>query len=195
MKVINKKIIFAHCFSCALTLLMFLTFFFSPQNVSSQVSQEASRLLRIARIQVLGQQIDPHEFNLQLLNGGNVSLANYTGKVIILNFWATWCPPCLAEMPSMELLYQRYKSAGLEILAVNIRERYDTVNLFIQNKKHTFPVPLDINGSVSSTYGIEAIPTSFIIDRRGKIIGKLIGSIQWDTPQVLAAFEALLNSR
>jgi len=189
MNFIKKKFIFTF------SLLLFFPLFFLTQNVSAQVSQEASRLLKTARIQVLDQQIEPYEFNLQILSRGNASLANYKGKVIILNFWATWCPPCRAEMPSMELLYQRYKDAGLEILAVNVRERASSVFQFIRSNNYTFPVLLDNDGNVSSAYGIEAFPTSFIIDRRGKIIGRLIGSIQWDTPQVIAAFDALLNSR
>ena len=169
-------------------------FFLLPQHINAQVSQEAERLLRNARIQVFDQKTDPRDFTLQLLSGTNATLSSYRGKVVILNFWATWCPPCRAEMPSMETLYQRYKDQGLEMLAVNLGENTSTVQQFIQRNGYTFPVLLDRERKSGSLYGIEAIPTTFILDRQGKIIGRIVGSIHWDTPQVFAAFEALLNS-
>ena len=169
-------------------------FIFFPQQVNAQISSETERLLRAARITVLNQSADPHDFTLSFLNGGSGTLSDYKGKVVILNFWATWCPPCRAEMPSMETLYQRYKDQGLEMLAVNLRENNAVVRQFIRNGGYTFPVLMDNDGRTGNTYGIEAIPTSFIIDRDGKIIGRLVGSIYWDTPQVFAAFEALLKT-
>jgi len=166
-----------------------------PQQVNAQVSDEALRLLRIARIQVFTQRTEPRDFTLQLLSGGNAALSSYRGNVVILNFWATWCPPCRAEMPSMETLYQRYRNQGLEILAVDIRETTNTVRQFISTNGFSFPVLLDLDGRVSVNYGVEAIPTTYIIDREGKMIGRIVGSIHWDTPEVFAAFEALLRSR
>jgi peroxiredoxin len=80
------------------------------------------------------------------------------------------------------------------MLAVNLRENNNTVRQFINRYRYTFPVPLDLDGRVGSSYGIEVIPTTFIIDREGKIIGRIVGSIYWDTPQVIAAFDALLKS-
>jgi len=159
-----------------------------------EITNETANLLRSAKIHVLDQTANPVNFTLPLLGGGNAELSSYKGKIVILNFWATWCPPCRAEMPSMETLYQRFKNEGLEILAVDIGEDTGTVRNFIQNSKYTFPVLLDSSGRVSRTYGIQAIPTSFILDRGGKIIAKVTGSIHWDTPQAFSAFEALLTA-
>ena len=167
---------------------------FLPQQIEAQVSPEAARLLRNARITVYDQQTNARDFTLPLLNGENVSLSSYKGKVVLLNFWATWCPPCRDEMPSMETLYQRFKDEGLEMLAVNLRENSSTVQQFIQSNKYTFPVMLDSAGRIGGIYGVRAIPTTYIIDREGKIAGQLVGSIHWDTPQVIAAFDALLKS-
>ena len=164
-----------------------------PQQINAQVSEELTRLFRQARIQTVNQRMEPHDFTLQLLGGGNTTLSSLRGKVVVLNFWATWCPPCRVEMPSMETLYQRYKDQGLEMLAVNLRENRNVVQQFIQRYGYTFPIPLDLDGMVSSRYGIEAIPTTFIIDRDGVIIGRVVGSIYWDTPQVFAAFDLLLS--
>lgn len=162
-------------------------------QADTQVSNNMDHLFRDARIQALNQQIEPRDFTLQLLNGDNITLSSLKGKVVILNFWATWCPPCREEMPSMEKLYQQYKDQGLEMLAVNLRENRNTVQQFIQQNGYTFPVPLDLNGRVGSMYGISSIPTTFIINREGMIIGRVVGSIYWDTPQVFALFDALLQ--
>ena len=169
--------------------------FFIPQLAKAQVSTEAEKAFRDAGLTLLNKRQEPVDFTLPLLNGGNAALSSYKGKVIILNFWATWCPPCRAEMPSMETLYQRLKSRGLELLAVDLDEDKASVQQFIRNGRFTFPVLLDEGGKIGSKYVISAIPTSFIIDREGKIVGKVIGSISWDNPKVIAAFEALLKSR
>ncbi|MDR2542561.1 MAG: TlpA family protein disulfide reductase [Treponema sp.] len=171
-----------------------LFFILLPQLLNAQVSADASRLLRAARIQVLNQPENAQDFTLQMLNGERVSLSSYRGKVVFLNFWATWCPPCRQEMPSMEVLYQRYKEHGLEMLAVNLRENPNEVRQFIQENGYTFPVLLDLDGRVGARYGVRGIPTTLIIDRQGRIIGRLVGSIYWDTSQVFEAFEALLNN-
>jgi len=178
-----------YLFLCSLFII------YSPQKTYAQVSAEAARLLNKVRIQVLNQRTDSRDFTLPLLDGSSASLSSYKGKVVILNFWATWCPPCRSEMPSMETLYKRFKDQGLEILAVDIGENLNTVQQFIKTKNYTFPVMLDSKSQISGIYGIEAIPTTFIIDRDGKIIGRVTGSIHWDTAQVFSAFEALLKSR
>jgi len=168
---------------------------FLPPLAEAQVSPEAERAFLEAKIRIVKDRKEPANFTLPLLNGGNAALSSYRGKVVILNFWATWCPPCRAEMPSMETLYQRLKNQGLEILAVDIGEDAAAVQQFTRNNHYTFPVLLDRERTASSPYGITAIPTSFIIDREGKIIAMIVGSIRWDDPKVIAAFDALLKSR
>ncbi len=181
------------------TLPAILTFctvllFFLPHQTQAQVSPEAERALRDAKINVLERRTEPRDFSLPFLDGKNVSLSSYRGKVVLLNFWATWCPPCRAEMPSMETLYRRFNNQGLEILAVDVGEDTLMVQRFIRSGGYTFPVMLDNDNKVSSVYGIEAIPTTYIIDREGKIIGRVIGSIMWDNQKVIAAIDALLKS-
>ncbi|MCL2210449.1 MAG: TlpA family protein disulfide reductase [Treponema sp.] len=168
-------------------------FFLLPQLSFAQVSEDIARLLKNAKIQVYSKTADMEDFTLPLLNGENITLSSLKGKTVILNFWATWCPPCRAEMPSMDTFYKRYKDKSLEILAVDIGENINTVRQFIQKNNYSFPILLDTTRRISSIYGIEAIPTTYIIDRQGKIIGRVVGSIYWDTPQVYAAFDKLLN--
>jgi len=190
-----KRIPVFMIFSILILCFIFLSCFpnKAQAQVQAQLPEETISLLRSARIQPLSQPEDPHNFSLQTLDGAISTLSAYKGKVVILNFWATWCPPCRVEMPSMETLYQRYKNRGLEMLAVNLQENPDAVRSFIQEHGYTFPIPLDRNGAVGSRYGISAIPTSLIIDKEGKIIGRVVGSIYWDTPQVFDVFEALLR--
>jgi len=174
-------------------VFFFCMIFLVPRYLEAQVSPEAEKAFREAKIRILKERKEPINFNLPLLNGGNVSLSSYKGKVVILNFWATWCPPCRAEMPSMEILYQRLKSRGLEILAVDIGEGEDAVRQFIKNNRYTFPVLLDKDTRIGTQYGVSAIPTTFILDRQGKIISMIVGSIEWNNPKVITAFEALLK--
>ena len=149
-----------------------------------------------AGLPLLKQKVSPRDFTLQAAqksSGETLSLSALRGKVVFLNFWATWCGPCRSEMPSMEALYSRYREKGLEILAVNCGEEKEQVLAFMTNNGLSFPAALDSDGKVSGNYGIQAIPTSFIIDREGKIIARLVGSIDWDTAKMRAAMERLLQ--
>ncbi|MDR0586891.1 MAG: TlpA family protein disulfide reductase [Treponema sp.] len=123
---------------------------------------------------------------------GSTRLEDYRGKVLFLNLWATWCGPCRSEMPSMEKLYRRFRDKGLEILAVNIQEQKADVEAFMRRNKLNFPVVLDEDGRIARQYGVTGIPTSYILDRQGRVILRLVGSINWDDPKIFVAFEALL---
>jgi thiol-disulfide isomerase/thioredoxin len=147
-----------------------------------------------AGLPVTGEKLDPIDFTLPLLSGANQKLSDLKGKVVFLNFWATWCPPCRQEMPAMETLYRRFKSQGFEILAVDCQEESRDVSAFMRRNGLSFPAALDTSGAVSSYYGIEAIPTTYILDRSGKIILKVVGSLNWNNPKIIAAFETLIKS-
>ena len=164
-----------------------------PYFACSQNSSKIQEAFKGTSIRILDKPRDPIDFRLPLLNGEMVSLSDYKGKVVLLNFWATWCPPCRVEMPSMETLYHHFKDQGFEILAVNLGEDAAHVQQFMDNNNHTFPVLLDRDEKVGALYGIRAIPTSYIIDRSGKIVGSLSGAIYWDRPDVISAFETLLK--
>jgi peroxiredoxin len=117
------------------------------------------------------------DFTLTNLDGQTVQLSDYKGKKIILNFWATWCPPCKDEMPDMELFYKE-NGKGVEILAVNLRDRErsnDAIENFIKDIGITFPILLDEKGEVTKAYKVLTIPTSFFIDTKGIIQYHYIG--------------------
>ena len=146
-----------------------------------------------AGIRTLREPVAPIVFSLPLIGGGNQSLQSLKGQVVVLNFWATWCPPCRQEMPSMERLYTRFRDQGLVLLGVDIRESRESVAAFVKEYGLSFPIALDFSGITSGQYGIQAIPTTYIINRSGNIIAQVIGSIEWDTPAALEAFELLLK--
>ena len=156
-----------------------------PQNIA-QAFQKAG-------VPVLRQKGPAPDFSLNTPGGKAMRLSELKGSVVFLNFWATWCGPCRTEMPSMEALYARLKSRGLEILAVDVQERPLDVENFFREFKLSFPALLDSSGRISMLYNITAFPTTFILDREGNIIARLVGSINWNTPEMLAAFETLLE--
>ncbi len=134
------------------------------------------------------------DFIMQTLDGKKVSLADFTGKYILMNFWATWCGPCKVEMPSLEALHNKFKSRNFAVLAVsNDIFGAKVVKPFVEAHKMSFTVSLDQDLEVSSRYGVVSLPTTFLIDPSGVIIGVLNGAEDWANAETLNYFEGLLN--
>jgi cytochrome c biogenesis protein CcmG/thiol:disulfide interchange protein DsbE len=133
------------------------------------------------------------DFAVTDLNGQAVRLSGYRGQVVLLNLWATWCPPCREEMPSMERLWQRFRGKGFVLLAVSQDEEGATaVAPFVKNHQLTFPVLVDPDHQVGDRYGVWGYPESFLIDREGHVVERVIGPRDWSSPQQIAAIERLL---
>ena len=134
-------------------------------------------------------------FSLKNLAGSEVSLDQLKGKYLLINFWATWCGPCKVEMPSLQALYERFKSEKFEVLAIsNDLFGEKVVRPYVEANHFAFPVLLDQNLKVSHKYGVVSLPTSFLVDPEGKIIGVLNGAINWEDPDTLLYFESLLKN-
>jgi len=161
---------------------------------NKKIPAAVTKAFKDAGIQAVSEGIEPVDFTITMLDGTIVNLAQLKGKVVFLNFWATWCGPCRSEMPSMEAVYQKLKDKGLEIMAVNLGDSRKEVSEFMNNYKLNFPVGLDEKKLTGMYYHIQAIPTTYIIDRRGLIIARLVGSINWNTPKVIAALESALQN-
>jgi thiol-disulfide isomerase/thioredoxin len=134
------------------------------------------------------------DFTLVDLQGRQRSLDDYIGKLVLLNFWATWCPPCRREMPSMQALYEQFHDDGLEIVALNVLEDRSTAADFIEETGYTFPVLLDADGRTATTYAIRYFPTTYVIDRNGVVLGRREGFHDWSSPEVTSGFEVLLRA-
>jgi thiol-disulfide isomerase/thioredoxin len=129
---------------------------------------------------------------LESLKGEKVELKSFKGKVIFLNFWATWCGPCKEEMPSMEVLQQQFKDKDFLFLAISVDyEGAKPVRDFIAKQRYTFPVLIDQKGETLDLLDVKGIPTTFIIDRQGAMLGIAIGPRNWKSPEVIALLNQL----
>jgi len=117
------------------------------------------------------------------------------GKVVLLNFWATWCPPCRQEMPSMAALSRRLESKGLKVVAVSVDKSASDLASFVREYKLPFMVLHDADAATSASYGVFRYPESFLIDRNGVVRYHLIGAVDWMSPQVLQGIEGMLNEQ
>ena len=120
------------------------------------------------------------DFTLPDINGKTHTLADYKGKLIFLNFWATWCPPCKAEMPSMQKMYNESDKKKFVMLAVNVGQDLKTIKKFADTHKYTFPILIDKGAKISLKYRAYGIPLTYVIDQKGEIITRISGARQWD---------------
>jgi len=117
------------------------------------------------------------EFTLDLAGGGKVTLSELRGKVVLVNFWASWCPPCREEMPAIEKIYKAFDPMGLVVLAVNVTDQdsEEAAIAFAKEFGLTFPIPLDRKGEVAARYALRGLPSSYFIDRKGMIRSVVVG--------------------
>ena len=134
------------------------------------------------------------DFSFPDLKGQEVGLSDHGGKVVLVNIWATWCHPCREEMPSMQRLYERFKGENFEILAVSIDSTgREAVAPFVHKLNLTFPALLDPEANIKLPYGVTGVPESFIVDKEGMLVKKIIGPIDWATPKVFRFFRDLIQ--
>jgi cytochrome c biogenesis protein CcmG/thiol:disulfide interchange protein DsbE len=146
-------------------------------------------------------RVEAPEFTLQTLQKKNLRLADFRGKVVLLNFWATWCEPCRKEMPSMQKLWEEYKDRDFVILAVagdrgvSLFSSMTRKNIakFVDKLGLTYPVVWDSEGAVRSRYAVSSLPWTYLIGRDGKISGKVAGDRDWASPEARALIEHLLS--
>jgi thiol-disulfide isomerase/thioredoxin len=168
-----------------LTAVLFLTICW---NVLSS-ADEWDRM----HIQEFKPRRDPPKISLKSFDGEKVTLEDFKGKVIFLNFWATWCGWCKKEMPSMERLYEALRDQGLVILAVDVRESVEKIKPFWDRYGLTFTPILDPSGMASLAFGVRGMPATFIIDRQGKVVGSAPGYRDWFTEDAQKIFTGLLS--
>lgn len=142
----------------------------------------------------LSTPIQAPDFQLEDMDGEKYSLESYRGKVVILNFWATWCPPCRREIPSMEALHQAFRDEAFAILAINEWETEDHVFAFMGQLpvEPGFPILLDLDSAVATSFGVKGLPTTLLLDPQGRIVYRAVGGRDFDHPEVKKTIRALL---
>jgi len=135
------------------------------------------------------------DFSLPMPGGGTFKLAEHRGKVVMINFWATWCPPCLEEMPAMERLYRKQKDTGFTMVAISVDSDGAKIAPFVSEHKLTFPIALDPKMELANGYAVRALPSSFLVGRDGNLAALAIGPRHWDGDAALSVVEGLATGR
>jgi len=173
------------CFS---TLSLIILLSIAPAAAQLPLPELSHELTRLTT------PIAAPDFQLEDMDGEKYSLESYRGKVVILNFWATWCPPCRREIPSMEALYQTFKDEAFAILAINEWETEDHVFAFMGELpvEPGFPILFDPDSEVAQSFGVKGLPTTLLLDTQGKIVYRAVGGRDFDHPEVKKIIRELL---
>lgn len=155
-----------------------------PEREPSQMPGGPWDVLAVRGFQFPQQEIPAADFRLPGLEGGEFRLSDYEGEYLLLNFWATWCPPCKEEIPSLEALEQSLEGSSVRMLTISSGETAETVRGFVEEEGVSLPVALDTDGAVSAQYSLQSIPTTYLIDKEGNFIARLVGAVDWSEKEL-----------
>ena len=145
------------------------------------------------RLTKLSGELSAPQFELRDLDGNVHRMSDYRGKVVVVNFWATWCPPCREEMPSMQRAWEQLSEEDIAMLAINVGEDEDQIFTFTADYPVEFPLLMDQNSEVIQQWPVRGLPTTFVVDPEGRLVYQAIGGRDWDAPDLLAQLRALKN--
>jgi peroxiredoxin len=154
---------------------------------------DVADLLRKLDLSGYARGTKPPQFNGRTLDDRTVSLDSLRGKVVLLNFWATWCQECRPEMPMFERLHREFVAQGLSVLGINAREGTEAIRDYAKELRLTFPLILDSKGEINAAYGAIGLPATFLIGRDGRAVARAVGPRDWDSAAAKAIIKALLS--
>ena len=138
-----------------------------------------------------GQRVP--QFDLAADDGSRVRLSDYQGKILVVNFWATWCPPCVAEMPSLDRFQQMFAARGVEVLAISVDDDESAYRSFLAQHNVRLRTVRDPEKKVSALYGTFKYPESYIVDREGRLVRKIVGPADWMSESMVSVFQDLVG--
>jgi peroxiredoxin len=159
--------------------------------ISIFVLTDAGAAVSANRGSLLGSRAP--DFALRDMKGNYVSLTAMRGKVVVLNFWATWCPPCKLEMPSLNRLYNDYRTKGLEVVAISTDSSEKGIRNYLSETRLSLRFLQDRDGRISRLYGVYSLPTTYVIDQSGMVVLHYMGEQNWDSLEIRSKLEALLK--
>ena len=182
------------CYSMILFLSLFAFASASAHSKKANLTDEDRKLLTSLRITPPSIWIKAHDFAGELIDGSIINLKDYHHRFVLLNFWATWCVPCLKEMPDLEKAYQQMGSKKLIVLAVGMGEDKSSISRFAEKHEFTFPMIADSTLEIARLYGVENIPITYLINPEGIIIGRALGIRDWASPELIDFMDSKLES-
>lgn len=172
--------------------ILFITFcILTIMSCTKQNKSTKENIYTKEQIKELPTKIKAMNFTLPDINGNEVKLSDFRGKVILINFWAQWCAPCIEEMPYIENLNTLVSEYGIKVITINVGENKKSVKNYIDNNRFTFISLLDGNKKVTTGYSVRSIPTTYIIDKDGYIVASKLGSHKWDSQGVVNILKEL----
>ena len=180
----------------SLSFVLFFALTATMLTATMPVSAATQRPWYASSFEKLGFSVfDPpmtmKDFLVVNLNGASKTRASAKGNIVLLNFWATWCPPCKAEMPSIEALSAKMKGKKFEIVAVNLGDSVTEVKDFLKEYRYSFPIYLDTQNRLSATYASQGIPTTYVLDKQGRFIAGVVGGVDYSRPEVVSLLTKL----
>jgi thiol-disulfide isomerase/thioredoxin len=181
---------FKHLLSTVALIAAFIVLAFAPVSSQSKVDYKVVPIL-----QPMKDTVPTPEFSLNTPDGKKLSLKDFRGKVVLLNFWASWCEPCREEMPAMEKLYKEYKEKNFVVLAVAVKDRKQDAINFVKELKITYPIALDPEAQVGSLYGAWGLPATYLIGPKGEGLARGWGPAEWYGPAARKLIKELTDGK
>jgi peroxiredoxin len=181
---------FKHLWSSFALIAAFIVLPFAPVSSQSKIDYKVVPIL-----QPMKDTVQTPEFSLNTPDGKKISLKDFRGKVVLLNFWATWCEPCREEMPAMEKLYNEYKEKNFVVLAVAVKDRKQDAVDFVKELKITYPIALDPQAQVGNLYGAWGLPATYLIGPKGEGLARGWGPAEWYGPAARKLIKDLTDGK